>query len=234
MPIAAFETAATRFKALPRNQQLAILFGVPVIIAGTAAWFTWKVMAELGADPSIPQLLRREGMGKWEEISGVETQIAGKQLIINRKDDIIQRIQGLQDEIADAEERLPREAEKAQMRETIERLAREIRPEMGKVIVKSVRILEDSAPTGGSAKRAGLRTVVYQTEVTGDLNGLIAYIDAIEKNTRFMSVAQIAWRGGEVAVDKDNKGKLSFLPHSVKMDLVTYVYSSAPAKGRAQ
>ena len=171
-------------------------------------------------------------MGKWEEISGIEAQIAEKQTVINRKPEIVQRIQDIQDEIASAEERLPREAEKAQMRETIERLAREIRPEMGKVTVRSVRIIEDAAPASGSGRRPNLRTVVYQTEVTGDLNGLIAYIDAIEKNTRFMSVSQITWKGGDVAPDKDSKGKLTYTSHLVKMDLVTYVYSSG--KGRAR
>ncbi len=232
MATSALADVASRFKSLPRNQQLSILFGIPVIIAATAGWYAWKVMADLGADPSIPPFLRREGMGKWQEISDVESQIAAKQAIIDRKPEIVQRIDGIKDEISSAEERLPREAEKAQMRETIERLAREIRPEMGKVSVKSVRILEDAAPAGGSAKRPSLRTVVYQTEVTGDLNGLIAYIDAIEKNTRFMSVNQITWKGGDASNDKENKGKLNYSSHSVKMDLVTYVYSSG--KGRAQ
>lgn len=232
MATSALATLATRFNALPRNQQLVILFGVPVLIAGVAGWYSWKVMAELGADPNIPQFLRRDGMGKWEEINQVETQIAGKEVIIKRRPEIEQRIADIQEEAKAAEDRLPREAEKAQMRETIERLARDIRPEMGKVSLKSVRINEDNAPASGSAKRPSLRTVVYQTEVTGDLNGLIAYIDAIEKNTRFMSVTQITWKGGEVSPDKESKGKLSYGTHSVKMDLVTYVYSTG--KGRAQ
>lgn len=232
MATSAFATLATRFNALPRNQQLVVLFGIPVVIAGVAGWYSWKVMAELGADPSIPQFLRRDGMGKWEEIYQIESQIAAKDVIILRRPQIEQRIQDIQDEATAAEDRLPREAEKAQMRETIERLAREIRPEMGKVSLKSVRINEDSAPASGGSKRASLRTVVYQTEVTGDLNGLIAYIDAIEKNTRFMSVTQITWKGGDVAPDKETKGKLAYGVHSVKMDLVTYVYASG--KGRAK
>jgi hypothetical protein len=112
------------------------------------------------------------------------------------------------------------------MREVIERLAREIPPEIGIVKLKSVRILESDA---SPAKRGGLRTVTYQTEVTGDLNGLIKYIDSIEKNTRFMSVNTISFKGGGVKTDADNKTKLEYEPHSVKMDLVTYVYSSAKA-----
>lgn len=218
---------ASRYKALPRNQQLALLYGLPVVVAATFAWFTWKVMGDLGADPSIPAFLRRDGVGKWSEITGVEDQIAEKQKIIDGKPEIERKLAALKGDIADAEQRLPREAEKAQMREVIERLAREIPPELGSVKIKSVRIVEDA---GDASKKNELRTVTYQTEVAGDLNGLIKYIDSIEKNTRFMMVNSITWRAGDVAIDSDSKAKPAFKPHAVKMDLVTYVYASGKGK----
>jgi hypothetical protein len=227
MATSAFAQLASRFNGLPRNQQLAIIYGTPALIAIGFAYLTWGVMAKLGSDPGIPNFLRRENVGVWATITDVEGQITVKQQVIDRKPEIVRRLTEIQDDIAAAEQRLPREAEKAQMREVIERLAREIPPEVGAVKLKSVRIVEDDS---GPAKRGGLRSVVYQTEVTGDLNGLIKYIDSIEKNTRFMSVNTISFRGGSLKPDPDNQGKILYEPHSVKMDLVTYVYAAGKAK----
>lgn len=231
MADSALSNVASRFKALPRNQQMGIVFGVPAAVTVLFAYLTWQVMAQLGADPGIPSLLRRDGMGKWADITGVEDQIAVKQRVIDRKPEIQRRLSELQSEISAAEERLPREAEKAQMREVIERLARDIPPEMGVVKLKSVRIIEDAGATGAAAagaasKRGSLRTLTFQTEVTGDLNGIIKYIDSVEKNRRFMSVNTISFKGGGVKSDPDSKGKLVYELHSAKMDLVTYVYAS--------
>jgi hypothetical protein len=233
MATSAFAGLIARYKALPRNQQQLLVFGVPVAVLGLFSYLSWQVMGQLGADPNIHPLLRREGMGKWADISDLDNQIAEKEKVIARKPEIVKRLNELQDDITDAEQRLPREAEKAQMREVIERLAREIPSDLGSVKLKSVRIIEDTAssapvPTG----QPRLSTVIYQVEVAGDLNGLIKYIDNIEKNTRFMSVNQISLRPGGVKADPQSKGKLFFEPHSVKMDLVTYVYY--PGKARAK
>jgi len=226
-----FGAVGSRFKALPRNQQFGILFGIPAVVALAAGYFGWKVLGELGADPTIPGFLRREG-GVWAEISTVQDQIAEKQKIINRKPQIEATLRDLQDDIAAAEERLPRAAEKAQMREVIERLARDIPAELGVVKLRSVRITEDAPQTAG--KRGGLSTVTYQTEVQGDLNGIIKYIDSIEKNTRFMAVNQVSFRGGNVELDaSDGKPKVKYDLHTAKMDIVTYVYATS-GKARAQ
>lgn len=229
MADSALSNVASRFKALPRNQQMGIIFGVPAAVVLLFAYMTWQVMAQLGADPGVPSLLRRDGIGKWSEITGVEDQIAEKQRVIDRKPEIERKLTELKDEITAAEERLPREAEKAQMREVIERLARDIPPEMGTVKFKSVRILEDDGGAGAAtagSRRGALRTLTYQTEVMGDLNGIIKYIDSIEKNRRFMSVNTISLKGGGVKSDPDSKGKLVYELHTAKMDLVTYVYAS--------
>ncbi len=227
-----FGALGARFKALPRNQQLGVLFGIPVVVALASGWYGWKVLGELGADPTIPGFLRRENIGVWAEITSVQDQINEKQKIIDRKGEIETTLRDLQDDIVAAEERLPRAAEKAQMREVIERLAREIPAELGIVKLKSVRINENAPQSAG--KRGGLSTVTYQTEVQGDLNGIIKYIDSIEKNTRFMAVNQLSFRSGNVSLDvSDGKPKIKFEPHTVKMDIVTYVYATS-GKARAQ
>jgi hypothetical protein len=233
MATSALAGLAAKYKALPRNQQQAVLYGVPAAALCLFGYLSWQVMGQLGADPNIHPLLRREGMGKWAEISELDNQIAEKDKVIARKPEIVKRLNELQDDITDAEQRLPREAEKAQMREVIERLAREISSDLGAVKLKSVRIIEET-PSGvpAASSQPRLSTVLYQVEIVGDLNGLIKYIDNIEKNTRFMSVNQISLRPGGVKVDPQSKGKISLEPHSVKMDLVTYVYY--PGKARAK
>jgi len=222
----------SRFKALPHNQRLGILFGIPVIVVAVSCYYGWKVLGDLGADPTIPGFLRRENMGVWGEITTVQDQIAEKQKVIDRKPQIEATLRDLQDDIVAAEERLPRAAEKAQMREVIERLAREIPSDIGAVKLRSVRITEDAPQAAG--KRGGLSTVTYQTEVQGDLNGIIKYIDSIEKNTRFMAVNQVSFRSGNVGLDaSDGKPKVKYEPHTVRMDIVTYVYTTS-GKARAQ
>ena len=73
-----------------------------------------------------------------------------------------------------------------------------------------------------------MQTVTYQTEIIGDLNGIIKYIDTIEKNPRFMRVSAFTLKPGAAGVDKDKK--VTFPPHSVSMTIVTYVYN--PGKGK--
>ena len=215
-----------RYKALPRQQQLTVLFGIPAAIFLGFSYLTYQVGGQLGPDPAVSPFLTRQG-GIWANIESTNEEITQKDQIIAKKAEIIKEIDGLKDAIRTAEERLPREAEKASMRETIEKLARDIQPPFGNVQLKSVRILENEER--GQAK-SDYRTVVYQTEILGDMNGIIKYIDSIEKNERFMTVNSVALKAGEVTVDT-KLGKVVYAPHQVKMDLVTYVYSGTGKKG---
>jgi hypothetical protein len=94
------------------------------------------------------------------------------------------------------------------------------------VQVRSVRINEGSS----AATRAGARSggnkpeqVVYQTELSGDLNGIIKYIDMIEKNPRFMLVNSLSLKPGGLSTDEEKR--TVFRPHEVKMNIITYVYN---------
>lgn len=223
----ALANISARYKALPRQQQLAVLFGIPAAIFLGFSYLTFQVRAQLGADPSVSPLLAAHQGGIWATIESTKDEITQKEQIIAKKAEIVKEIDGIKDAIRTAEERLPREAEKASMRETIEKLARDIQPPFGNVQLKSVRILENEER--GQAK-SDYRTVVYQTEILGDMNGIIKYIDSIEKNERFMTVNSVALKAGEVTMDT-KLGKVVYAPHQVKMDLVTYVYSGTGKKG---
>jgi len=216
---------AARYKALPRQQQLVVLFGLPAALFLGFAYLTYDVAGKLGKDEGVPAILTRPG-GKWQEIRDVEDQIRAKDDIIKERPKYEKELASLKDDIAMAEERLPREAEKASMREIIERLAREIPADVGTVQLKSVRILE---ATDDRNNKSDYRTVTYQTEILGNMNGIIKYIDSIEKNSRFMTVNSFSLRVGDITADAKN-GSLAYGLHQVRMDLVTYVYS-AKSKG---
>ncbi len=219
--------AVPAFNDLNKQQQLAILIGVPVILALLLIYLNHKVLVRLGADPVLPAFLHKEG-GKWAEIRQKDSEIEIQKGIIAEGPEVLAKLAALQAEIKQAEERLPRETEKSEMRQLIERLMREIPTEIGTVQYKAVRITEnikDNTRQGG--KSEDYQTVVYQTELDGDMNGIIKYIDMIEKNPRFMTIKALNIKPGTVSVDEPNQ-RIAYGLHSVSMDIVTYVYNPAP------
>ena len=225
------------FNRLPRPQRLAIMFSLPVLIAIGAGWMAWTALGVLGHDERLPRFLQRQESGSlWSQIDETNTQIASQDQIIARWPAVKTRIKELQGDIAAAEERLPRDVEKAQMRELIQRLARDIPTDIGTVDIKSVRINE-AAPEAGRAAAAkskgpSVATVTYQCDILGDMNGLIKFIDSVEKHPRFMSVNNISLASGGVKLDKSTQTEaISYGLHTVKLDIVTYIYSGQQTMG---
>jgi hypothetical protein len=229
--------AIRSFNDLNKNQQLAVLIGVPAVVAITLIVLIYRAMGVLGPDPEdrLPGFLHRNLPGnKWEQINKLDKQIAEKQVIIDRKQRVIDELNSLEADIKAGRERLPLESEKAEMRLLIEKLARDIPSDIGTVVVKSVKIIENAAaaPTArtGAASRSGgskPEQVTYQTEITGDINGIIKYVDMIEKNPRFMLVNSFSLKPGKIATDDEKRAV--FMPHEVKMNIITYVYNPGAA-----
>ncbi len=223
--------AIRSFNDLNKRQQLAVLIGVPVLVAIILIVLIYRALGVLGPDRDgkLPGfLLRSPPQSLWGDILITEEDIAKQDEIIKRRADAEKTLANLEVDIRTGRERLPLESEKPEMRLLIEKLARDIPSDIGTVQVLSVRITEDQ---GGAASRSGnveMQTVTYQTDITGDLNGIIKYIDTIEKNPRFMRVSAFTIKPGVVAVD--NEKKLTYPPHAVKMTIVTYVYN--PGKGK--
>ncbi|MBA2521721.1 MAG: hypothetical protein H0V25_00165 [Solirubrobacterales bacterium] len=216
---------AASWNQMDKRQQYTVLIAVPVLIAGLLCYLSWGVLGKIGPKPGLP--IKRQG-GVYAEIEGLDVSIKEKQDIIDKEPRIDAQLKELQDEIADAEERLPLEAEKSQMRELIEKLARSVPPTMGTVEFKGVTIKEGAKDRGD--KKVEYQSIGYQIEISGDLNGIIKYIDSIEKNTRFMAVKTLSIKPGELIVDGN---KVVVRPHSVSMELITYYYNH-PTKKRAR
>jgi hypothetical protein len=230
--------AIRSFNDLNKNQQLAVLIGVPAVVAITLGVLIYRSMGVLGPDPddSLPGFLHRSLPGnKWEQINKLDKQIAEKQVIINRRQKVEEELKSLESDIKAGRDRLPLESEKAEMRLLIEKLARDIPSDIGTVLVKSVKITENTsagASRQASTNRSGAskpEQVTYQTEISGDINGIIKYVDMIEKNPRFMLVNSFSLTPGKISTDAEKRTVL--LPHEVKMNIITYVYN--PGSGSA-
>ncbi len=222
--------AVRSFNDLNKKQQLGVLIGVPAIVAIIICVLIYRSMGELGPDPddSLPGFMHRNLPGnKWEQINTLITQIQAKDVIIARYEPAKKELANLESAIKTGRERLPLESEKAEMRELIEKLARDIPSDIGTVQVKSVKIIENAGnPAAARAARSANKApeqVSYQTEISGDLNGIIKYIDMIEKNPRFMLVNSFSLKPGKIGTDKEKN--LTLAPHEVKMNIITYVYN---------
>jgi hypothetical protein len=223
--------AIKSFNDLNRNQQLGVYIGVPTLVAIIIVVLIYRSLGVLGADPQdgLPSFMHRNlPNNKWSIIEGLNTEIAAKDVIIVRGPAAKIKLANLEADIKAGRERLPLESEKTEMRLLIEKLARDIPSDVGAVQVRSVKITENvgAATTRGATSRAGgskPEQITYQTEIVGDLNGIIKYIDMIEKNPRFMLVNSFSLKPGKIGEDAEKRQ--TTLPHEVKMNIITYVYN---------
>ncbi len=220
---------AVAWNQLDKRQQYTVLIAVPLLIAGTLGYLIYGVLGKIGPKPEL--LIRRQGTpdAVYNQILDLDVQIAAKQVIIDEEPSIDKQLKELQDDIADAEERLPLEAEKSQMRELLEKLARGVPSTIGTVEFRGVRISEGARDRD---KKIEYQPIVYQTEIEGDLNGIIKYIDSIEKNARFMAVKSLSIKPGDTVFDTATN-KIVVKPHQVNLELITYYFSQS-AKKRAR
>jgi len=219
--------AIPAFASLDKRQQITVVVAIPVALVLLFGWLSWRTLAKLGPDPALPAFVQRSG-GEWAKINELTDQIAAKDLIIAEEPAINRRLAALKTEIEIADQRLPKEAEKPEIRQLIEKLARDVPNSIGSVQFKGVRIIE-----GVAVKGQDYQPVTYQTEVTGDLNGIIKYVDSIEKNPRFMAVRNLTIKPTGVSLDVQSQRVVAGL-HQVNMDIVTYVYTGSQKKKKTR
>lgn len=210
---------------ITRKQWLIGIAVATVLVAGLLLWLLMGALNKLGADDKVPGFLRRAGDG-----SSLFAQIEQKQAAIAKQRDIAKRLpvvtaelEGMKTEIEAARKRLPREAQKAEMRQLIEDLARQVGGG-SKTIVKSVQIRESAPPkaTRGRGPTNDIATIEYSTQVVTDMDGLIQFVNLIERNERFMTIDGIQLASGGVETDKTT-GKVELKPHNVTLRILTYI-----------
>ena len=163
--------AIPAFASLDKRQQITVVVGIAAALVLLFGWLSWRALTKLGPDPALPAFLQRRG-GEWAKIEELIVQIEAKDAIIRQEPDIRRQLAALATEIEVADQRLPKVAEKPEIRQLIEKLARDVPTSIGSVQFKGVRIIE-----GGPVKGQDYQPVTYQTEVAGALNGNIKNVD---------------------------------------------------------
>jgi len=220
---------AAAWAGMPRRNQLIILHGIPVVILLGVLFWDWKSLGILGlidntldAENRLPAKLQRDTPDSiWTHISAQQVAIAAQDAIIAQGPDVLKQLNALTEDIANARAQLPRESEKADMRELIGRLAKEIPKSIGTVEFKSVNIIDNTAHATSANDTPSM---TFQVELVGQQDGILKYIDSVEKNQRFMTVNNISITPGSYSADPGAHRIVGSL-HTVHMDIVTYVYN---------
>jgi hypothetical protein len=220
-------------KNLQRKHWLMIVGGITAVVTAGLLYGLAGSLQRLGDDPGVPAILRRAGDGQslFAQIAARNESIAQQNLVFAKLEERQLVLDGMKSDIEAARKRLPTDAQKAEVRQLIEDLARQVGTSSGALTVRSVAIREAAPSTGRKAAAAAYKTVEYQTSVLADMDGIIQFINLIERNERFMTVEGIQLASGGVA-PSTNGGKIETKPHSVQLRIVTYIDATGSQLGR--
>ncbi len=218
-------------KNLPRKIWIIIIAAATVVLSAIILYFLAGSLYRLGDDPGVPGFLRRAGdsTSLFAQIATKDTEIAAQNAIATKMPERQALLDSMKADIAAARKRLPTDAQKAEVRQLIEDLARQVGSSSGALVVRSVSIRE-AAPTTGRNAASDYKSVEYQTSVAADMDGIIQFINLIERNERFMTVEGIQLTTGGVATNSET-GKVVAKPHTAQLRIVTYVDTSGVKPG---
>lgn len=220
--------AAFRFSSLSKRQQLAVALGIPAVVAVVIGMIAYQELGVLGPDLSLPGIVQRTSDPEswFARINALQTEIDQQAEIIKRKPLRDRELLSLQKDITAAENLLPRDKEVLEIVQKLSEMGR-IPSDIGIVQVGNVMIKDGGQPVAGRGVATNdLPQVVYEIDIDGTTNGIIKYIDSIERFPgRFMAVTSIVIRPGKPVPDKEAL-------HHVKLTLVTYTYQPKPGRGK--
>lgn len=219
-------------KNLQRKHWLMIIGGATLVFASGFTYLAAGSLHRLGEDPGVPSFLRRTGdeQSLFAQIAARQSAIAEQNAVAAKYEQRKAILDGMKADIAAARKRLPTEAQKAEVRQLIEDLARQVGSGENALVVKSVSIRE-AAPTTGRKAANDYQTIEYQTNVSADMDGIIQFINLVERNERFMTVEGIQLTTGGVSSASEAGGKVTGKPHSVQLRIITYIDSSGRQAG---
>lgn len=222
--------AAFRFSSLGKRQQLAIAIGIPAVVAVIIGMIAYQKLGELGPDPSLtPAFLQRtsDPESLWAKINALQEEIDKQDQIIKRKAMREREYAALQKDITAAENLLPRDKEVLEIVQKLSEMGRGITSDIGVLQVGGVSVKDGgAASTARGANPNELPQVIYEIDIDGTTNGIIKYIDSIERFPgRFMAVTSIVFKPGKASLDKEAL-------HHAKLTLVTYTYRPKQGRGK--
>lgn len=218
-------------KSLQRKHWLMIIGGATLLVSLALVVGLMGSLSKLGEDPGVPAFLRRAGDSQslFAQIAARQTAVAEQNATAAKFEQRKAVLDSMKADIDAARKRLPTEAQKAEVRQLIEDLARQVGSGDNALVVKSVSIRQ-AAPTAARGKSAAndYQTIEYQTSITADMDGVIQFINLIERHERFMTIQgiQLTTGGVATAAEAASSGKIHGKPHNVQLRIVTYVDAS--------
>ena len=221
----------TVLKNLPRKTWLIVIGATTLVLSAVIIYLMAGSLQRLGEDPDVPGFMRRAGdeQSLFAQIATKDSEIAAQNAIAAKHSERQRLLDSMKNDIEVARKRLPTESQKAETRQLIEDLARQVGSTAGALVVKSVSIRE-AAPSSGRAAAGDYQSIEYQTAVTSDMDGLIQFINLIERNERFMTVEGIQLTTGGVVFNRDTS-KVENKQHTANLRIVTYTDSSGAKAG---
>jgi hypothetical protein len=210
-------------KNLPRKTWLIIVVATTVALSAGLIYAISGSLHRLGADPDVPGLLRGAGDANslFAQIAAKETDIATQNAAAAKLPERQALLAGMTTDIAAARKRLPPIAQKTEVRQLFEDLGRQVGSASNALEVKTFNVREAPSASGRGAT-SDYKSVEYQVAVTADLDGIIQFINLIERNERFMTVEGIQLTTGGVAMNNAS-GKVEAKPHTAQLRIVTYI-----------
>ncbi len=219
-------------KNLPHKHWLIIVGAVTVAISGVILYLLAGSLNRLGDDQGVPGFMRRVGNDQslYAQVRAKEDAIKAQAVIVSKTTERQAVLDSMKVDIAAARKRLPTEAQKAEVRQLIEDLARQVGSASGALTVKAVSIREAATKAAVRGGGADYKSIEYQTTVSADMDGIIQFINLIERNERFMTVEGIQLTSGGVGLNRDT-GKPESKPHTAQLRIVTYIDSAGSQAG---
>ncbi len=213
-------------KNLPRKIWLIIVAAATVLLCSVIIHFLSGSLYRLGNDPGLPGIIRRAGdeTSLYGQIAAKEAAIAAQNAIAAKLSERQTLLDSMKADIEAARKRVPPNAQKGDVRQLFEALGRQVGSSPGDLEVRSFAVREAAASTSRSAA-SDYSSVEYQTSVTGDMDGIIQFINLIERNERFMTVEGIQLTTGGVAFNSETN-KVEPKPHTAQLRIVTYIDST--------
>ncbi|MDA3961861.1 MAG: hypothetical protein PF961_13815 [Planctomycetota bacterium] len=217
-----------RWGELPAKQRKIILIVWPLVVVAVFGYMSYGALGTLGDDPKlqsvsfIPRAKAKKNL--WSQIKGLEQQIQAEKAVVSRKAMAEEELADAKLRMAELQSRLPNQKQKEEMRLRLQEMVNDVPRDVGEVRFVGVSI-QEAADAGAGRRRGGKSdhsTVTYRLELNADMNGLIWYLDRVEKNPRFMSVNALTVTPGSIEVDRDNL-EITTKLHKVDLDVVTYV-----------
>ncbi len=220
------------FNALPMNQRVGIIAGAGLFIALVLGYMLYSDLGKLGNDPDnlLGFMIRDTDEGIWREIETLNTAIAKFNKKAKTLDDKKLELAEIEKAIVVAREQLPAERERSKIGDELGDFAVAVVNEnLGSVFVRGVEIKENSSSSRSSRSKKRSKgpqplSITFVCNLDTDVDGLIAFINKVERSNRFMTVDGIKIKPGKVSANTDGESpELSYSYHNAVLEINTWV-----------